>query len=487
MRALIAALVLLATTAVAQTTTLHCPSGCLPNVGGPDIGANGFQKPRTCSCNWDTALQSNIDLLNATAFLPAGVSTSGDATTALNAMTSAKSLTGGKVTLANGTYTISGPIKLSSGMVVEGEGCAFDGLAWHGTIIKMTGTGGYCAFQSATPATCTGGSGSCAVAIGAGTKGPGCSCYANGDCQSSTCTIGTAIRGVVIRNLCIQIQVDHSCGVDFLGMSESEAYDMFIFADAPSATDVTAVRFSDANGTFSGYSDSVHNIKYGGTSVSKTMAIGMDILPQANNTTIRETRGIGNLGTGIMTEEATGIFTGGPTLNTHIRDNAIETFTVAAIKDQAKGTSIDGNYCESGTDTTLPCIWLNNSTSAQIRYNFYTPSGLTTPFKQTGTNVTLVQWNNESNVVDTSKWTNSLTPNFDIQDLSFSPRASAIATCVSNQVGRTYYSNVQHTLCRCDTFNGTLKWCPIECDTSGPTCSPATFLCGAGQTATTCG
>jgi hypothetical protein len=239
------------------------------------------------------------------------------------------------------------------------------------------------------------------------------------------------------------------------------------------------------NGAFSGYSNSIHNLRLGGTSATKLLTRGVRVLPQANNTTIREIRVQTNVVTGIQTDDDAAPFTvGQPALNTHIINNAVETFTTAGIVDRAKGTQITGNYCESGTALGLPCLQLTDSTSVQIGYNFFTPSTLSQPVLFSGVTTTPVQVNSESNVVDTAKWSNTY-GGFDFQDFNFQPRGAAPFTCISSVTGRMYYNNVQKTLCRCETYGGVLKWCPLACDTT-PTCV-GTYLCGGGQTASTCG
>ena len=403
-----------------------------------------------------------------------------DATQSINQATAQGAHT---INLPAAVYTLTGPIKVTSGQVLQGEGCAFDGVTWFGTVLKMTGSVGYCAIQSATPPTCqTSGVGPCDATLATGGRGKGCVCYGHPDCQSGVCGGGASVRGLVVRNLCIQIQVDKSCGIDLVGVNESDVYDGFIFADATGATDVTGIRASDASGLLSGYSNSIHNWRMGGTGGAKTMKIGVRVMPQANNTTIREVRVLGNVATPIQTDPDPG---NGAPLNTHILQNAVETFSSEGILDQAKGTTIEGNYCESGLALGLPCLHLNNGTSVQIRYNFFTPGGLTQPVLFSGSVTTPTQWGSESNLVDTSKFSNVF-GNFDWQDFNFQPRGAGPVTCAANQTGRVYYSNVQNTLCACNTWNGTLKWCPIQCVVSTAAC-PAGFTCGAGQTASTCG
>lgn len=402
-----------------------------------------------------------------------------DATQSINQATAQGAHT---INLPAAVYTLTGPIKVTSGQVLQGEGCAFDGVTWFGTVLKMTGSTGYCGIQSATPPTCVGGTGACDATLGTSTRGAGCVCYGHPDCQSGVCGGGTSVRGLVIRNLCLQIQVDKSCGIDLVGVNEADVYDGFIFADASGATDITGIRTSDASGLLSGYSNSIHNWRMGGTGAVKTMKIGVRVMPQANNTTIREIRVLGNVATGIQTDPDPG---NGAPLNTHILQNAVETFSSEAILDQAKGTTIEGNYCESGLALGLPCLHLNNGTSVQIRYNFFTPGGLTQPVLFSGSVTTPTQWGSESNLVDTSKFSNVF-GNFDWQDFNFQPRGAAPVTCAANQTGRVYYSNVQNTICACNTWNGTLKWCPIQCVVATAAC-PTGFTCGAGQTASTCG
>lgn len=397
-----------------------------------------------------------------------------DDTAAINAALSGGNRT---VLVPAGSYKITGPLTLASGTILRGVGATWNGTTFSGSIIHMTGSVGYCGIQSATPATCSGGTGACDAAIGGAGRGAGCVCYSNGDCQSGTCAAGTSVRDVSIGDLGIRIGLDKSCGISLAGMAQADigGERSLIVTDVSSATDTTGVRLSDINGTMSGYASVVRGIRFAGSSSSKRMQIGVRVMAQANANVIRDNRFQGDYLVGVQVDPE--ITSGQPPLFTRIEDNVFEGAVTEAISDTGKGTVIEHNYCEM-TTTTNPCIHVySGAVSAQVGYNFFTPSTLTQPVLiQSGSTV---QLNWASNLTDTAKWTNQL-GDFDIAWWPGQNRASSAASCTSTKAGWTYYDSTVKTECACDNYGGSYKWCPVGCDADGYNC-PGSFVCSGSS------
>jgi hypothetical protein len=135
-----------------------------------------------------------------------------------------------------------GIFRVGTSLLVS-EPSTTQGNIFRGTIIEGSGKGctiietntsaesptGFPLFRSKTHTTCAGGTGdatTCDDRIESATRGPGCICYQNADCQSNVCSGGSSKRQITFRDFAIRLRKDNTIGIDLTGISSSSISNM---------------------------------------------------------------------------------------------------------------------------------------------------------------------------------------------------------------------------------------------------------------------
>lgn len=155
---------------------------------------------------------------------------------AINAGALALNTNKGTLSFSNRVYEVDSRINAYQDVsyVCAGGPCELKG--------KATGTG-YVLMGNATGSTCTGGSGdatTCDDALAGGTRGPGCTCYGNSDCQGNVCTQGTSIYHVNVKGLTFTCKTPGCVALDVGGWKDSTV-EGNSFVGYPGVTPITGV------------------------------------------------------------------------------------------------------------------------------------------------------------------------------------------------------------------------------------------------------
>jgi Pectate lyase superfamily protein len=240
--------------------------------------------------------------------------------------------TGIRVFFPPGSYLSTCPLKLRQQSVYQGAGAGATTLQ-----TPTTGTG-FALMQVTVPRTCTGGTGdatTCDDTVGGATRGPGCVCYTNADCQSGTCAGGTVQRGIKVEDLKFLARVPGSIGIDYALVGESMIENVLILGDtAGGEADTIGINLSDGGGTVSGYSNTILHAK-----IQQT-AIGIRVMDRANQTVVSSSA-ISICGNGIQLDS--------PSHGSLVIGNVIQSNVVNGILDNTQRTTYTGNYFEDDT------------------------------------------------------------------------------------------------------------------------------------------
>jgi Periplasmic copper-binding protein (NosD) len=239
---------------------------------------------------------------------------------------------GARVIIPKGTYLSTCPLKLRQQSIYEGDGAG-------ATVLQTPTTGtGFALMQVAVPRTCTGGTGdatTCDDTVGGGTRGPGCVCYTNADCQAATCAGGTVQRNTVVRGIKFIPRVAGSMGVDFALISEGAIQNAEATCTIALA-DTYGFSFSDGGGLVGGYSNTVSQSKI------RQCKYGVRVMDRANDTRI-----INNV---ISTSNDIGIQVDNASHGVKVYGNTIQSQTTKGGSDGAQRTWWGPNYWEDDTD-----------------------------------------------------------------------------------------------------------------------------------------
>jgi hypothetical protein len=282
---------------------------------------------------------------------------------------------GGQVYFPCGRYLTTCDIPLYSNVVYAG--C---GRGNPGTSIEVAGpsttpavTVGFAGFQNITPRTCTGGTGAadtCDDAIGAATRGPGCVCNTNADCQSNVCAGGTARRQVQIRDLGVIVRANNGVGIDFTLISESSINNVRV-TTGQSPTGTIGILLGDGAGTVAGYSNTIFE------SQVTALATGIRVADRANDTRI--------LSNVISSSNGIGIQIDAYSNHAKIAFNLFQSNTTKSVSDAGSSTTYIANRWE---DDTAQLVIEAGAYDARIddNQNF---SGAGTPITNSGTRTQL--------------------------------------------------------------------------------------------------
>jgi hypothetical protein len=272
---------------------------------------------------------------------PTGVT---DAAPAIQAAITAMPAAGASLCLPAGTFLVNSAIPIKSS---SGNGVVIRGAGKGGTTLQTAAAGtGYSVFQSVTPRTCaTSGAGSCDAAINAAARGQNCVCYTNADCQSNSCTGGTAQSGARISDLKIQLRTDNTTGIDFTGISQSMIENVAVFGGAIAThTHEMGFLFGDDATAISGYSNSCIHCR------ANALDIGARVLPSGNDTVFWRSVFDKNK-SGVVIESSVAAPTN--TVQVHqcrIESNATSTATPVCTASLCVGGYYDGQVCTTAAD-----------------------------------------------------------------------------------------------------------------------------------------
>lgn len=258
----------------------------------------------------------------------ASTNTSVDNCAAWQRIDAATPATGIRVQFGRGEYRSSCPFKLRQQSIYEGAGGG-------ATILSTMASGtGNALMQIATPRTCTGGTGdatTCDDALNGGTRGPGCVCNKNADCQSGTCAGGTTARNITVRGFRFLLRIANSVGVDLSMISQSRIEDNFF--SVVTSTGNTQILLASSDGGGIGGFDNVlfGNFVQGG-------AIGVWIMDRANGTRVIANQISSNL---------IGLQIDTPTNSTQITNNNFQSNTTEDVLDNGQLTAYTVNRWEN--------------------------------------------------------------------------------------------------------------------------------------------
>jgi hypothetical protein len=324
-----------------------------------------------------------------------------DSTTGLNACIGNLPANGGEFHIDAGSYAISAPIAIKSNGIIKGDG------KFATRIVLSSSVQGIAAFQSATPATCTGGAGTCNQIPNTAAKGAGCVCYSNSDCASGTCTPGSSsansVRYAKIADLGVTIRAAYQTAFDLSGISETTLDNVFVIQSgsiggthaAPSYT--YGFLFSDLDGAFTGYGNVVQNSHCAGPDATHMPTACGLVLPKGNDNAFLNTWVGNNVDYGVLiTSQVTGV----PASAFKFVSSTCQTVGTACIDDHGRGI-LDGlSYFETGTshyigesDAKDPTHIANYHSTATAPY--VVNSSTTDPFILDAQGATLnASWNN---------------------------------------------------------------------------------------------
>jgi hypothetical protein len=276
--------------------------------------------------------------------------------------------TGIRVFFPPGAYLSTCPLKLRQQSVYQGAGAGATTLQ-----TPTTGTG-LAIMQVALPRTCTGGTGdatTCDDTVGGGTRGPGCVCYTNTDCQSAVCAGGTVQRGIKVQDLKFLPRVPGSVGIDYALVGESMIENVFVAGDVTGGeADTIGINLSDGGGAVSGYSNTILHAKV------QAMAIGIRVMDRANQTVVSSS---------IITLSGNGLQLDNPAHGSLVIGNTFQSNTVNGVLDNTQRTTYTGNYFED--DTTKLNIGAGATNPRIDAQNDYTGTGVNIANNATTTRV----------------------------------------------------------------------------------------------------
>lgn len=363
-------LILFATVASAQPSVPRTPNLHLKFTSDAIINDN-FAKLD----GWAGRQQRGIHCLEPEYFGAVNlVNGSADDAAAVNAaiasLSTAGTAPGGCIHLRQGIWNFTTPVGVPSNVSIIGDGPG-------NTVVVLPSSGtGFAAFQVADPRTCDGGSGdatTCDDTFGGGTRGPGCVCHINADCQSNACTGGTQVRRAEISNMRIFLLAANQIAIDAALMNQSLFDRLYLFAQVNDTT--YGIVFSDANAEADcdpsaatgcgGYSNTLVNSILEGGSATIRMEYGILVQTKANDTRILNNDCRQFVGTCLTIEQTTNA--------THVIDNHFQSAVTRLVSVDGTETFIENNRFE---DTNSPNLVIGaNATKVYLSSHNYFSGG----------------------------------------------------------------------------------------------------------------
>lgn len=192
--------------------------------------------PGTPCKNGASAIGGGGQGLNVVTQFGADPSGALDATAAIQAALNQQTSTCQPVYLPAGVYTISYPgltYQSCGGLGPGNRAARVFGDGDGATYVRTDTTGtGFAVFHSRQQTTCQGGSGAattCGDPFFFGTRGPGCPCDNQPDCQSGVCGGGASDRGATFDHFAIQLRKNFTGGFDLTGLASTTIQNVDIF------------------------------------------------------------------------------------------------------------------------------------------------------------------------------------------------------------------------------------------------------------------